>query len=128
MWMNVMAFDVFQKFRTFARQIRAPKESADIRKLVFYFLYAQGVPLLIVVITTLIDKSGNESLILPNMGKYGCFLGSEGSSSNAPYFHTPIFLYYHLFLLIVQILNIFFFASTVKVLVGMHRVAKVLNR
>ena len=80
-----------------------------------YFCYAQGVPLLMVMITAAVDSQGSlEEVFLPNMGNHECFLGSPDTSYRPSFFATPEFIYYESVLLLINILNLFFFCSAMK--------------
>ena len=80
-----------------------------------YFCYAQGVPLLVVILTAAVDSQGSlEEMFLPNMGTYECFLGSPDTSQRPSFFATPEFIYYESVLLLINILNLFFFCSAIK--------------
>jgi len=84
-----------------------------------YFSYAQGTPLLIVIITAIVDataKGKPESRIhYPNMGKYACHLGAPKTLEfNQNYLGSPEFIYFQLFTTILQIANIAFLGITIK--------------
>ena len=49
---------------------------------------------------------------LPNMGVYKCFLSSGHLGEGKSYFTQPIFLYFQLYLMIIQAANMFFLVST----------------
>ena len=57
-----------------------------------------------------IEDRKNLMRYLPNMGVYKCFL-SNGRLSHE-YFTHPIFLYFQLYLMIIQAANMFFLVST----------------
>ena len=83
-----------------------------------YFAYAQGVPLLIVIITAIVDsqapdiESGGDTRYFPNMGIFGCFVGYSPTvlEERAYFVQTPEFIYFYVYLVIIQIANIYFFA------------------
>jgi len=127
-WINAMALNIFLKFSMskFKKSSRS-----EVKKFWWYFLYAQGLPLVICCITALVDHFGtksacgkidsempsviseNDTLSLPNMGTYNCFLGAGHYASEGSYFAHPAFIYFQSFLIIIQILNIAFFVITV---------------
>ena len=49
---------------------------------------------------------------LPNMGVYKCFLSNGHLGYKKSYFTQPIFLYFQLYLMIIQAANMFFLVST----------------
>lgn len=66
-----------------------------------YFSYAQGLPLVIVMITAIVDARTREVIddvtddaYLPNMGVYDCFLGDQKRDPKPSYFSTAKFLYF----------------------------------
>ena len=87
-----------------------------------YFMYAQGMPLLITVITAIIDatapRDGNaeNSLHYPNMGVYSCNLGAVKTSEVQSYFGRPEFIYFQVFIMILQIFNMIFLGITISTL------------
>merc|ERR1712154_650833 len=90
---------------------------ADRTKFLVCLLYSQGLPLLLCLATALIDHSGRglraESLLShPEMGKYGCYLGSMLTSQPRSYFTSPEFIYQQSVLILVQISNIVFLVLT----------------
>ena len=129
-WINTMSFSIYSKFTNMS--VHSPSKSSERKKLMCYSLYAQGVPLLIVIITMSIDSSvvrekvNAEDLIhYPNMGIYSCFLGAIKTASHQIYFGRPEFIYFQSFLLLIQISNLIFLGFTVKYLVeGFRNKAK----
>lgn len=75
----------------------------------------QGSPLVITVITALVDSWGSCSWSLPNMGQVSCFLGQEYKASS--YFSNPEFLYFYLFIYISISVNIICFFTTIFFLI-----------
>jgi len=68
-----------------------------------YFSYAQGLPLVIVMITAIVDARTREVIddvtddaYLPNMGVYDCFLGDQKRDPKPSYFSTAKFLYFQM--------------------------------
>ena len=91
----------------------------DLRTFLLYALYAQGGPLLINIITAVIDSTKDEIRShFPNMGDVTCFLGEgkEQKLEHPSYFESAIFLYNDLFMFIVQLVNGAFLISIAKVL------------
>ena len=87
----------------------------DLKKFLFFALYAQGTPLLINIITAIIDSTRTRiTPHYPNMGELRCFLG-ENKMAHPNYFRSAKFIYNDLFVLLVQLANGFFFISIVKV-------------
>ena len=76
-----------------------------------YFLYAQGIPILISVFVFLMDNLEPEDILLPNMGIYNCFVGSEFSKEKS-FFQTSQFLYYYLIVIVLISFNIICFLVT----------------
>ena len=117
-WINTMSFNVWMKFAVMSIQAntRTTKEKEN-KKFLKYAIYAQGMPLLIVAITAIIDGTATrgcpEDLIhYPNMGKYGCFLGAVVTAEHQSFFGRPEFIYFYVFLLILQLFNTFFLGHT----------------
>jgi len=81
-------------------------------------LYAQGLPFVICSITAIVDslKPQDECLYFPNMGVFRCFFGDKLSEPRRSYFVSARFLYFDIFLLLVQLANIFFICSILFVL------------
>ena len=60
-----------------------------------YFLYAQGVPFLIGLLTMIVDSQrGENDSHFPNVGVYGCFLGTARSYPKPSPFETAHFIYF----------------------------------
>jgi len=117
-WINGMSFNIWLKFTGMSMQ--PPTKENENKKFWKYFLYAQGAPLLIVVITAIVDAtaketSNDENLIhYPNMGKYVCFVGATDTSFKQSFFGRPEFIYFHLIMAIIQFSNIVFLGLTIK--------------
>ena len=127
-----------------------------------YFVYAQGVPLLIVSMTAIVDSQkptshGNETSVeesqpnidnicmmatvenstsygngtsqyYPNMGVYECFLGYDPFIRDSYFVQTPGFIYFQVYLIILQFANIFFLSCTVRSIHETFRNKKQLRR
>ena len=72
-----------------------------------YLIYAQGLPVVIVIIILIVDKIGQSKYTqmkdlkhFPNMGKYGCNMGNGISGHGEPYFAHPIFIYFQSYMLV----------------------------
>jgi len=76
-----------------------------------YFLYAQGIPILISVFVFLMDNLRPNDILLPNMGIVECFVGSEFSLEKT-FFQTSQFLYYYLIVIVLISFNIICFLVT----------------
>ena len=78
-----------------------------------YLLYAQGLPLLIVVITFAVETQKqygeNNDIGFPNVGIYTCFLGNLLREPSLPYVMTSHFVYFQIIVLILLIINIVLF-------------------
>ena len=127
-WINGMSFNIWLKFTQMSMQ--QPSKEEENKKFWKYFLYAQGSPLLIVILTAIVDAIGkgethDGNLIhYPNMGKHLCFVGATTSFKQS-YFGRPEFLYFHMFNAIIQLSNIIFLGLTIKSLyTGWHNQAK----
>ena len=64
-----------------------------------YVAYAQGLPLLIVLMTLAVDSGrprgcDAEDRWYPNMGVYRCFLGDQRTNIHLNYIETADFLYF----------------------------------
>ena len=115
-WINVMGFHIWKLFNVGGS--KKPFRE-DLKKFLLYALYAQGVPLLINIITAIIDsrKDGITSHY-PNMGDVTCFLGEgkEQKMEHPSYFESAMFIYNDLFMFLVQMVNGAFLISIGKVL------------
>jgi len=109
-WTNAMAFTLI---KTFSNVLLHPVQTVESNKKLFLsIIYAQGMPLILTIITILMDLFGpEESYILPNMGKYRCMVGSE-FVPNSSFLKTSIFLYFYLIILIITFVNIICFIIT----------------
>ena len=76
------------------------------------------MPLVIVAVTAIVDAQGpedkDERQYFPNVGTYQCFPGYSITEERPSFFATPEFLYFELYLLIINIANLFFFGSAIK--------------
>merc|ERR1719369_818634 len=86
------------------------------KRLLLNICFAQGCPLLISLITAALDLYGPCDYILPNMGKYTCFIGSQYDPIKR-FYETSEFLYFYLIIAIIILLNIIFFIITAASLI-----------
>lgn len=110
-WLSAMSINITSIWiNTFnpINLLSADKINADLLKNI---IFAQGIPLLISLITFLVDRYGKEDMILPNMGKYSCFIGSI-SGSETHFLTSPKFLYFYLIISLVMIANLICFIIT----------------
>ena len=103
-----MAINIAWKF---SRVMVSSDDKDQNEKLVISFVYAQGIPLLITLVTILMDAFGSCDSILPNMGRYSCFLGSE-YDPDGTFVSSPEFLYFYLIISVVMLINILCFCAT----------------
>ena len=118
-WMNVMALDIWIKFKNMSPHVDKELEK---KKFVYYTLYAQGTSLLICSVTAIVDsfsagKYANDLLHYPEMGVYSCFLGSVRTGGRVSYFERPEFIYFSSFILLILIINALLLALTTHKLV-----------
>jgi len=103
-----MAIDITWKFS----HITAPSDDRNTnRRLIYNIIYAQGVPTFVTIVTFLADLYGSCDSILPNMGRFTCFLGSE-FDQHARFVDKPSFVYYYSIICYVMILNVLCFCIT----------------
>ena len=116
-WINAMGFHIWRLFTGVGGSKKPFRE--DLRKFLFYALYAQGTPLLINIITAIIDSSKEKiTSHYPNMGGVRCFLGEDKDAlaEHGSYFESAKFIYHDIFMFIVQLVNGGFLISIGKVL------------
>jgi len=107
-WMSAMAINIT---RTLSNYFEERKHSKPMKTILLNICYAQGCPLLITILTAIMDQHGDpDNSILPGMGEFRCFL-YEGKMET-PFHHTPEFIYFYLVILIIMILNIVCFIIT----------------
>ena len=110
-WCNGMGFHIWRMFNVGGS--KKPFRE-DLKKFLMYMLCAQGVPLLISIIT--LTQRGPS----PNMGHIPSFLGS-GKQKNSwenrdSYYTSPKFIFNDQFLYLAMLTNSFFCISILKVL------------
>jgi len=108
-WTNAMAFNIAKTFSSFKNS--RGSQGLGSKRLIFYLLYAEGIPVVITIITVLLDFYGPCDAILPNMGKVQCFFGVEHNSVMS-FFHTSEFLYHYLIICVIIIINFICFLVT----------------
>ena len=132
-WTSTLGFDIWMRFSYPSTRGGA---RGDGKKLLFYALYAQGLPLLISIITSIVDftrpfvgdhyNSSTNSFTnftdqhkitahYPNMGDLKCFLG-ETRGAVTSYFGTAGFLYFDMFTILILVSNLYFLGSVIWVI------------
>ena len=93
-WMNVLCYDIFRAFRKIRLTSVASKERDDIRKLLFYTMYASGAPMIIIILSVVVEyQPQTYAGPRPQFGVERCFFGSDVGS----------FIFFHLPLMIIQV-------------------------
>jgi len=104
-WMNIMAINIAYKFY----HLLTSKADGNI---LYSIIYAQGIPLFISFVVAFIDNFAPcDSVVLPNMGRFSCFVGSEYDGSSS-FTETANFYYFYLIILIIVIVNFLCFFIT----------------
>jgi hypothetical protein len=107
-WTSAMAFNIARTF-TKVQMIRAKKPS--IKTILGHILYAQGLPTLITVLTVILDEAGPCDITRPNMGTFNCFVQTQYGTVDS-FFQSAQFLYFHLIVGILIMVNIICFLIT----------------
>ena len=76
-----------------------------------YFLFAQGIPIMFTVFTVLMDQFKPTDAVLPNVGEYTCFVGSEFVPGKS-FFMSSEFFYFYLIVLVIITFNVICFSVT----------------
>ena len=98
-WMNVLCYDIFRAFRKIRLTSVASKERDDIRKLLFYTMYASGAPMIIIILSVVVEyQPQTYAGPRPQFGVERCFFGSDVGS----------FIFFHLPLMIIQVSTSFY--------------------
>lgn len=94
-WMNILSFDIYKAFGGEIRLTSVTrKERDDTRKLLFYTMYASGVPMIIIILSVVVEyQPRTYSGPRPELGVHQCFFGNNLGS----------FIFFHLPLLIIQV-------------------------
>ena len=122
-WMSAMAFNITY---TFTQTYSVRRSQNQLKSFLLNICYAQGCPLIITCVTAVMDFYGSCDYILPNMGRFTCFLGSEYSPDRL-FFRTPEFLYFYLIISIIMVTNIICFIITGTSLISHWAQMKDLN-
>ena len=126
-WVSAMGFHIWRMF-SFSSAMKDRR--GDLGKLVSYALYAQGAPAIICAITAIVDATrqgtATKSVHHPNMGVFRCFLGA--AKNDQSYLTSPRFIYSDVFIILIQLVNIYFLSSVIVVLYrGWENQAKLLH-
>jgi len=108
-WMSAMTIHIT---RTLTNSFQERQSNHPSKTLLLNICYAQGCPLLITLLTAMMDSLGSPHYsILPNMGEFSCWLGLE-NGLETPFHRTPDFLYFYLIITIIMITNVICFILT----------------
>ena len=113
-WMSAMSIYIT---RTVLNSFTEIKSSSPIKTILINSAYAQGSALFVSLITVIMDTHGNplepSNHVIPNIGKYSCWLGSEYTEEEiVPFTSTPEFLYYYLIIICIILINTICFLRT----------------
>ena len=127
-WMTAMALNITYTFAQSFRHSNA-MSNKQTKAVVLHILFGQGVPLLITLITLVMDTQGSSAKhVLPNMGEYTCFVGEEFKEQPGSFFKSPTFLYFYMPIMIVWVINIVCFIVTAVHLVSHWAKAKAMKQ
>uniref|UniRef100_A0A2H1WQZ3 SFRICE_031316 n=1 Tax=Spodoptera frugiperda TaxID=7108 RepID=A0A2H1WQZ3_SPOFR len=70
-WLNVMCFDIWWKFGSLCSVQPVRKTSSEVRRFLWYSLYAWGITILFTVVMFILDKYPVSDYLDANMGKGG---------------------------------------------------------
>ncbi|XP_072393650.1 G-protein coupled receptor Mth2-like isoform X1 [Diabrotica undecimpunctata] len=106
-WANVMSFEIWCTFGTTKIYLGTNYREAELRKFIFYSIYAWGTPLILTLITLLFSEwKVLPFAIQPYIGNVKCFFDvKQGNYAK--------FLFLNIPLLIIQIINMIFFVKTI---------------
>ena len=121
-----MGFKTWRIFFGSRSETRRSKDSFtnEGKTLLYFSIYAQGLPLLVCIVTAITDAcreknhNGNGFVAtrhFPNMGVIGCFVG-EMYEDRTTYLTSAKFLYHDMFMVVIQMFNLYFYASICLVL------------
>merc|ERR1712110_492894 len=111
-WMSAMALNITYTFTQSFRHSNAMSKNQT-KAVVLHILFGQGVPLLITLVTLVMDTQGSSGKhVLPNMGEFACFVGEEFKLEPGSFFKSPTFLYFYLPIMIAWVINIVCFIVT----------------
>ena len=113
-WMSAMSIYIT---RTVLNSFTEIKSSSPIKTILVNSAYAQGSALFVSLITVIMDTHGNplepSNHVIPNIGKYSCWLGSEYTEKEiVPFTSRPEFLYYYLICICIILINTICFLRT----------------
>ena len=125
-WISAMGFKTWRLFSGSRYQTRRSNNSFtdESRTFLFFSIYAQGFPFLVCIVTAIADacreekRNGNgfkSASHFPNMGVVRCFVG-EQEEDRTTYFASSKFLYHDMFMVIIQMFNLYFYGSICMVL------------
>jgi len=107
-WMTAMAFNI-AKSLSVMKIVRNNKSS--LKSFLVNFLYAQGIPTVITILTVLMDLIQPNGILLPNIGEFSCFVGSEYDHQKS-FFETSEFIYFYLIVILLITFNVICFLAT----------------
>ncbi len=128
-WMNVLSYDIFRKFT----RLRGSSDGASSgsrgggrqaareqrRRLLLYASYATGLPSVVTVITLVVEYLPDSYHgVRPGFGVRTCFFDTSLAS----------FLFFHLYLVVMQMTNLVLFALTSRALFRTWRASRHLSR
>ena len=110
-WMSAMSINIT---RTMLNSFKEIKSSSPTKTLVINLTIAQGSALLVSLVTVIMDSQGSPSdHVIPNIGTFSCWLGSEYKKDEIVSFtKTPEFLYYYLIIIFIILINTICFLRT----------------
>jgi len=110
-WMSAMALNITYTFTQSFRHSNA-MSNKQTKAVFLHILFGQGVPLVVTLVTLVMDTRGGDDQILPNMGIYSCFVGEEFKENPGSFLKSPVFLYFYLTIVIAWLINIVCFVVT----------------
>merc|ERR1712110_174304 len=110
-WMSAMALNITYTFTQSFRHSNA-MSNKQTKAVFLHILFGQGVPLVVTLVTLVMDTRGGDDQILPNMGIYSCFVGEEFKEKPGSFLKSPVFLYFYLTIVIAWLINIVCFVVT----------------
>ena len=110
-WMSAMALNITYTFAQSFRHSNA-MSNKQTKAVFLHILFGQGVPLVVTLVTLVMDTRGGDDQILPNMGIYSCFVGEEFKENPDSFLKSPVFLYFYLTIVIAWLINIVCFVVT----------------
>jgi len=107
-WMTAMAFNIAKSLSVM--QI-ARNQNSSMKNTLLYGLYAQGIPALVSIFIILMDFIQPSNTLLPNVGEFNCFVGSEYSPEDY-FFMKSEFIYFYLIVIVLLTFNFICFLVT----------------